>query len=334
MTQPATCAHCSAPLAASDQFCTVCGTPVQASERSRSRRKALIGAPLIASPIKVFAAVVLDILVLVLVIVLGIVTTGAGGILLAIVVVLAQTGSLFWWGQSLGWRAMGLRLVADSTGSAPGFRRGALLIADVRRGPDPVDPFMTPPLLRSEPLRSASPTTEHGAAPIVPPRVRERETAARAPEESPQREAAGAPENARAQVLPRVESRVEEVELTVLRPAALRAGGTILVVDGDRRLPMTSRMLIGRNPVSADGETVVAIPDLGRELSKSHLLLEQEQDGSVFVTDLRSTNGTTVNGILVGADVRVPVSHGSTIIAGGHTVQVLSRIRAEQGAMV
>jgi len=114
----------------------------------------------------------------------------------------------------------------------------------------------------------------------------------------------------------------------------LRFGGTVLIIDEDQRVSVTPNMLIGRNPTAVEGATVVAVPDLGRELSKSHLRLEQELDGSVFVTDLNSTNGTSIDGQLITPEVRVPVNSASTITLGGHTARVMSRSVAERRELV
>lgn len=66
--------------------------------------------------------------------------------------------------------------------------------------------------------------------------------------------------------------------------------------DGRTSEP-TRSALIGRNPQPADGETVqtlFAIHDTGRQVSKTHARLDIDDRGSVTVTDRDSTNGTAI----------------------------------------
>jgi len=53
-------------------------------------------------------------------------------------------------------------------------------------------------------------------------------------------------------------------------------------------------VLIGRDPVAASlGERPVALADETRSVSKTHVRVELS-NGSVFVTDLHSTNGVAI----------------------------------------
>jgi hypothetical protein len=70
-----------------------------------------------------------------------------------------------------------------------------------------------------------------------------------------------------------------------------------------------NRVLIGRSP---DADVVAAHDDISRR----HALLHREQ-GNVFVRDLDSANGTTVDGSRVGEDP-VPIDQGSVLTLGSH----------------
>ena len=63
--------------------------------------------------------------------------------------------------------------------------------------------------------------------------------------------------------------------------------------DG-RRLPVTGRMLLGRDPAELDGwrgAELVRLTDPQRSVSKTHAAIEPDQ-GALLVHDLASTNGT------------------------------------------
>lgn len=64
--------------------------------------------------------------------------------------------------------------------------------------------------------------------------------------------------------------------------------------DGAQR-PLTGAMVLGRNPVLPPGVagTLVSLNDPHRSVSKTHALLEL-RDGMPWLTDLHSSNGTTV----------------------------------------
>lgn len=340
MTDSVTCANCGASVRATNLFCVSCGAPRHTRASTRNQLSMTMPTARAASASAIVLAIAADVLVAALVGAAAAIGAGSSAVpaasSLAIAVVLAQIGTLLWWGRSAGALLMGLRLVAVTTGSAPGFRRGVVTVADLRGGADPIDPFLPPPSLpapKSEPVLSGRPAGRVGAP--APSGLRPAAAAVPPPLTAPHliSPPPGIGVSSRTVTQQTLTPALSDgLELTVLHSAGLRAGGTVIVIDGDRRVPVTPRMLIGRNPSTADGETVVAIPDLEREVSKSHLLLEQEPDGSVFVTDLHSTNGTSINGRPIDPAVRVAVDSASTLRLGGHTVRVLSRSQGNPGA--
>ncbi len=115
------------------------------------------------------------------------------------------------------------------------------------------------------------------------------------------------------------------------RRADTAGDGVTLVFDSGQRVDLTQSLLVGRNPqpttlatagASDDDEDtpVFAWPDLSRTLSKTHALLEW--DGRhLWVTDLGSTNGTTLVGEDAGVTALVPqertrVPGGSRVVSG------------------
>ena len=77
--------------------------------------------------------------------------------------------------------------------------------------------------------------------------------------------------------------------------------------------------IIGRNPLASPDQrfVLIAVPDLTRTISKSHLAVEVGEHG-VSVTDLRSANGTWVLGSDEPLTPGQPmtVQWGSTLLLG------------------
>ena len=102
------------------------------------------------------------------------------------------------------------------------------------------------------------------------------------------------------------------------RHETVQAHLRLLVDDGTMHIVRHSA-IIGRNPLaSADQRFVlIAVPDLTRTISKSHLAVEVGEHG-VSVTDLRSANGTWVLGSDEPLTPGQPmtVQWGSTLLLG------------------
>lgn len=84
--------------------------------------------------------------------------------------------------------------------------------------------------------------------------------------------------------------------------------------------------VVGRNPEAEAGIATIAVPDLSRTLSKTHVALVQA-DGHVLVRDLGSTNGTSVvrsdasfEDLVPGTDL--VVTAGTTVRIGDHAFVV------------
>ena len=77
--------------------------------------------------------------------------------------------------------------------------------------------------------------------------------------------------------------------------------------------------VVGRNPEAEPGVATVAVPDLSRTLSKTHVALVQA-GGAVVLRDLGSTNGTTV--VRPDGSFEVLVSGVDVVVDGGSTVRI------------
>jgi predicted component of type VI protein secretion system len=97
----------------------------------------------------------------------------------------------------------------------------------------------------------------------------------------------------------------------------------ILVLDTGQEIVVSGPGLVGRRPEtdsSAGAATIVALEDPDRSISKTHLAIKPK-DGTVWVTDLHSTNGTRVFSLAGGIrqlepGVAVPVEPGETVQFG------------------
>lgn len=110
--------------------------------------------------------------------------------------------------------------------------------------------------------------------------------------------------------------------LPALRPAP------VLVFDTGIRVPLTSTLLVGRDPAArADVGAVrlVPLPDEGRSISKTHFAVGLGDDG-VWIEDLHSTNGTVIiestgRHVQLVAGQRALVSFGAVVAFGDRRVE-------------
>lgn len=95
-----------------------------------------------------------------------------------------------------------------------------------------------------------------------------------------------------------------------------------LVFENGDRYGVREAAVLGRGPAAADTAEAVAIADEGKSVSKTHARIEIGEHG-VVVTDLGSTNGTTVTD--PDGMVYPVVAHQATIVPEGWTLQLGDR---------
>ena len=114
----------------------------------------------------------------------------------------------------------------------------------------------------------------------------------------------------------------------VVRGTPSTATDWVLVdVDGSE-FPLHRSNVLGRRPSEArasEGAQTISLSDAGRVLSRTHALLEVDNEG-LWITDLSSTNGTRVlrnieeddeQGIECDADRRTLLAEGAALSLGG-----------------
>ncbi|MHA3724887.1 FHA domain-containing protein [Leucobacter sp. HY1910] len=101
----------------------------------------------------------------------------------------------------------------------------------------------------------------------------------------------------------------EEFEATVVLTRARSTTDWNLVDIDGTKFPLAPRNVLGRKPSSGpDDAQYIALSDPNRVLSRTHLLIEVEAD-QLWITDLKSTNGTE---IVAGAGVASTSGAGSS----------------------
>jgi pSer/pThr/pTyr-binding forkhead associated (FHA) protein len=125
-----------------------------------------------------------------------------------------------------------------------------------------------------------------------------------------------------------VADKDDEAEKTILyqstvgqRLSKVRKPGTMFLVYQGRRIPIVSRITLGRDPGNA-----VVVEDI--LASRRHAVIQKVQD-QYFIEDLASTNGTFVNGKPVppGKYLRL---HPQDIILIGRTELSLQHLKQER----
>lgn len=110
---------------------------------------------------------------------------------------------------------------------------------------------------------------------------------------------------------------------------------TLRVTDG-QEFTVTGTALLGRKPQmpnAVKADQLLKVEDIGRSLSKAHLLFGVDDDG-VWIVDQNSTNGTVVTlpdgaQIICAGGQKVRIPSGATVTAGDVGIDVTFLGRGE-----
>jgi FHA domain-containing protein len=100
-----------------------------------------------------------------------------------------------------------------------------------------------------------------------------------------------------------------------------------LHLAGERSIPVTRTLLVGRNPSrsaytgGASDLDLIALDDPTSTVSKTHAALIAHDDG-LTVTDLHSTNGVVVGGVRAEPGRPVPIDGGTELLLGDLRIRV------------
>jgi len=100
-----------------------------------------------------------------------------------------------------------------------------------------------------------------------------------------------------------------------------------LHLPGDRSIPVTGTLLVGRNPShsaysSAPDADLIALEDPTSTVSKTHAAVAVDRGDGLTVTDLHSTNGVIIDGVRAEPGAPVPVADGGEVLLGDLRVRV------------
>ena len=112
----------------------------------------------------------------------------------------------------------------------------------------------------------------------------------------------------------------EDLESTRMAQSGAAARPWVLGFPDGRSITLGPSIVIGRDPLAPNSSRAISIDDPLMSLSKTHAALAT-RDGLLWVTDLHSTNGTSVTNSIGEAtpcppEVDMPVGDGWTIQAG------------------
>jgi len=286
------CARCSRILASGERFCTRCGAPQvrAATGAATSTAAGLLTGVVPANATRRRTVVVVDLLATILpavAVAVAVATASTGpttwivaAVGVAALVLVVQLVATVRSGRTVGLAVCRARRVDVLTALPPSVLTAvratlapwsgpSTITADLRRGRDPLTPARAP-LDRQELGPAVVP-----AAPA--PTEGRRAARARPPAGGPEISAHGATTTRRGDR--RDATRLLDVRL-------VPTTGDTIVVRGT--------LLVGRRPESNSPDvTVLALPDIARTLSRNHAVLEWT-DELLWVTDLHTTNGTTI----------------------------------------
>ncbi|MGN7189669.1 FHA domain-containing protein [Curtobacterium sp. MCBA15_004] len=291
------CARCSRILASGERFCTRCGAPqvAAAGGAATSTAAGLLTGVVPANATRRRTAVLVDVLATVLPAVAVALaapsaepaTRTAWGVATAVLVLVAQLVATARSGRTVGLAVCRARRVDVLTALPPApltAVRGALvpwsapatITADLRRGRDPLTPARVP--LDRQELGPA-------VVPVATGPAEGRRAARTRPPAGTATHAAGQPDTI-GQGSAGSSRRGGRDTARLLDVRLVPGTGDAIVVRGT--------VLVGRRPESdAPDVTVLALPDIARTLSRNHAVLEWA-DELLWVTDLHTTNGTTI----------------------------------------
>jgi len=99
------------------------------------------------------------------------------------------------------------------------------------------------------------------------------------------------------------------------RLAGMRTRGTMFIVFQGRRIPIASRITIGRDPANS-----ITLEDM--LVSRFHAVVQKVKN-DYFVEDLGSTNGTFVNGERIPSQKYVRLQPEDTVLIGRSELSLL-----------
>lgn len=99
----------------------------------------------------------------------------------------------------------------------------------------------------------------------------------------------------------------------------------VVQLDNGETITTPAPAVLGRNPDAIDGHSPVKLPSPGREVSRTHVLVDVDDDGRLIVTDHGSSNGTYVDGQALSPHTPTIIAASARLQVGDTHVQLQSR---------
>lgn len=122
--------------------------------------------------------------------------------------------------------------------------------------------------------------------------------------------------------LPELDERTVSVRAT--RPQL------VIQLDSGETITAPAPAVLGRSPDAIDGHSPVSLPSPGREVSRTHALVDVDDAGRLIVTDHGSSNGTYVDGLELAPHTPTIVAASARLQLGDTLMQLHSRTGREQ----
>jgi len=104
----------------------------------------------------------------------------------------------------------------------------------------------------------------------------------------------------------------------------------VIHLDSGETITTAAPAVLGRNPDAIYGHAPVKLPSPSREVSRTHALVDVDDDGRLIVTDHGSSNGTSVDGHALSPHTPTIIAASARLQLGDTTVQLQSRTGREQ----
>lgn len=104
----------------------------------------------------------------------------------------------------------------------------------------------------------------------------------------------------------------------------------VVQLDSGETITTPAPAVLGRNPDPIDGHAPVTLPSPGREVSRTHALVDVDDAGRLIVTDHGSSNGTYVDGHELTPHTPTIVAASARLQLGDTHVQLYSHTGSEQ----
>lgn len=115
---------------------------------------------------------------------------------------------------------------------------------------------------------------------------------------------------------------VTVIDQTVVVPRKAARPTLLVHVEGAAALRAAPPIVLGRRPAERPGHTAVMLDSPGRECSRTHAVVDVDDECRVIVTDQNAANGTTADGTPLAPHTPTVVPNGVRLQLGDAAVRI------------